>query len=239
VSGPGTASFGDASVVDTTASFSAAGTYVLRLSADDGALNASDDVMITVDAENQPPVVSAGSDQTITLPGTASLDGTVGDDGLPDPPATLISTWTLVSGPGTVSFGDPSAVDTTASFSAPGTYVLRLSANDGELTASDDITITVIPQNLAPVVSAGADQTITLTSTAMLDGTVTDDGLPNPPSAVTTTWEKVSGPGKVTFGNKGAVDTTVHLAKPGTFVLRLTANDDALTASDDVLLTVR
>jgi cysteine-rich repeat protein len=34
-------------------------------------------------------------------------------------------------------------VDTTASFSAPGTYVLRLAAGDGELCASDEVTITV------------------------------------------------------------------------------------------------
>ncbi len=35
---------------------------------------------------NQPPVVNAGVDATITLPATASLDGTVTDDGLPNPP---------------------------------------------------------------------------------------------------------------------------------------------------------
>ena len=32
---------------------------------------------------NTPPVVNAGADQAITLPATASLDGTVTDDGLP------------------------------------------------------------------------------------------------------------------------------------------------------------
>jgi hypothetical protein len=35
-------------------------------------------------------------------------------------------------------------VDTTASFSDPGIYVLQLSAHDGELSASDDISITVV-----------------------------------------------------------------------------------------------
>jgi hypothetical protein len=35
-------------------------------------------------------------------------------------------------------------VDTTASFSAAGTYVLRLSANDSGLSASDDLSITVL-----------------------------------------------------------------------------------------------
>jgi len=85
-------------------------------------------------ASNQPPSVGAGPDQNIVLLATAGLDGTVIDDGLPAT-GTLSTTWSAQSGPGTVSFGDPSAVDTTASFSVPGTYVLRLSADDSELSA--------------------------------------------------------------------------------------------------------
>ena len=86
--------------------------------------------------------MSAGTDQTITLPGNANLDGTVSDDGLPVPP-TLNTTWSMVSGPGTVTFGNANAVDTTASFSVEGVYTLRLTANDSALSASDDVIITV------------------------------------------------------------------------------------------------
>ena len=91
---------------------------------------------------------------------------------------------------------------------------------------------------MAPTVSAGADQTITLPSTATLNGTVTDDGLPNPPGAVTTTWSQVSGPGTVTFGNASAVDTTASFSQAGSYVLRLTGDDGLLTAADDVTITV-
>jgi hypothetical protein len=42
-----------------------------------------------------------------------------------------------------VTFGNANAVDTTASFSAAGTYVLRLTANDSALSNSDDVTIAV------------------------------------------------------------------------------------------------
>ena len=35
-------------------------------------------------------------------------------------------------GPGTVTFADPKALITTATFSAPGTYVLKLTADNGE-----------------------------------------------------------------------------------------------------------
>ena len=60
----------------TTATFSQAGTYVLRLTASDSLLSTSDDVTITVNPAppvNQPPVVNAGDDQTITLPAGATL----------------------------------------------------------------------------------------------------------------------------------------------------------------------
>jgi FG-GAP-like repeat len=95
------------------------------------------------------------------------------------------------------------------------------------------------PSNQAPSVNAGPDQTITLPSSANLVGTVSDDGLPNPPGALTTTWSKVSGPGTVTFGNANAVDTTASFSAAGNYVLRLTVNDGALQASDDIRVRVR
>ncbi len=90
---------------------------------------------------NLPPTVNAGTDQAVTLPASANLDGTVTDDGLPAPPS-LTTTWTQVSGPGTVAFGNPNAVDTTASVTIGGIYVVRLTANDGQFGASDDVSLT-------------------------------------------------------------------------------------------------
>ena len=92
---------------------------------------------------NLGPSASAGSDQVITLPAAASVHGSVSDDGLPIPPGLLTFVWSKVSGPGTVTFADPQELDTTASFSAEGTYGLRLSAGDGAQSAADDLTVTV------------------------------------------------------------------------------------------------
>jgi hypothetical protein len=114
----------------------------------------------------------------------------------------------MASGPGIVTFGNVSDVDTTASFEVDGVYVLQLEAYDGDLTTTDTVEITVDPENLAPIVNAGLDQTITLPDIATLDATVTDDGLPIQPGTVTTTWSMASGPGIVTFGNVSDVDTT-------------------------------
>ena len=167
---------------------------------------------------NQPPVVNAGSNQTINLPAAANLSGTVTDDGLPNPPGAVTVLWTMDSGPGTVTFASPTAKATTATFSVAGPYVLRLTANDSALTGSATVTITVnppTPVNQPPVVSAGSNQTITLPAAANLSGTVTDDGLPNPPGAVTVTWSRDSGPGTVTFANPAAKVTTATFSEAG------------------------
>lgn len=147
VSGPQTVGFADPGSPTTAVSFYEAGTYVLRLTADDGALQTSDDVMVTVNpvpGTNQPPTVSAGPDVQVTLPGVADLTGTATDDGLPNPPGTLTTAWSKVSGPGTVTFADPTSPATTASFSEAGSYVLRLAANDGAFERTDDALVTVV-----------------------------------------------------------------------------------------------
>jgi hypothetical protein len=372
---------------------------------------------------NQPPVASAGPDLTVTLPASATLDGTVTDDGRPNPPGATTVTWSKVSGFGDVVFANPNAVDTSASFSADGTYVLRLSASDGQTTGADDVVVTVRPSggggvttvetlvqagsddaeqapgggvsltstdlelvtdgtkvqrvgvrfanlqvpggatvtrawiqfqtdevstdtaaltlraeasdntptyvgttnnvsnravttasvawnppswpaafdrgpaqqtpdisslvqtvvsrsgwaqgnalavqitgtgrrtaesfegnfapvlhveytsgapgsNQPPLVSAGPDRNVTLPATAGLDGTVTDDGLPSPPAATTVAWSTVSGPGTVTFTDPNAVDTTASFSSAGTYLLRLTATDSALTGSDEMTVVV-
>jgi hypothetical protein len=91
--------------------------------------------------------------------------------------------------------------------------------------------------NTAPHVEAGVDQTVPAVDGAHLVGTATDDGNPNPPGALTYAWSKVSGPGTVTFSAGDALETDVVFSVPGTYVLRLTADDSALTGSDDVTIT--
>ena len=93
---------------------------------------------------NQAPTANAGADQTITLPAAATLAGSAERR---RPPARRHADDDVAkfSGPGSVTFGNASALSTTASFSAAGTYVLRLTASDGALSTSDDVTIDVNP----------------------------------------------------------------------------------------------
>jgi hypothetical protein len=47
------------------------------------------------------------------------------------------------------------------------------------------------PVNQPPVANAGPDATVILPNTATLSGSLTDDGLPNPPGAVSVSWSQV------------------------------------------------
>ena len=236
ISGPGTVTFSAPTSLATNATFAAAGTYVLRLTATDSELSTSDDLTVNVVAHNQAPVVNAGLDKIITLPDSASLDGLVTDDGLPAG-STLTVTWSKVSGPGTVTFGNASTPITTASFSTAGTYTLRLTANDSEFQVSDDAVVVVNPANQAPVVNAGADQTITLPGNANLSGTASDDGLPAG-SSLAVSWAMIAGPGTVTFGSPNSLTTTATFSASGVYSLRLTATDSQLTSFDELVVTV-
>ncbi len=92
---------------------------------------------------NFPPSVEAGIDRVVVLSCATYLDGSVKDDGKAKKTPSIL--WTKESGPGDVTFADAAAAVTTARFSALGAYVLKLTADDGQTTASDMLGVTVEP----------------------------------------------------------------------------------------------
>jgi hypothetical protein len=87
------------------------------------------------------PTASAGSSHVSALGTPINLGGFVAYSN----PIPVVQ-WILVSGPGTVSFVNSSATNTTATATLPGSYVFRISADDGIHAVSyDAVTITVIP----------------------------------------------------------------------------------------------
>lgn len=78
----------------------------------------------------------------MTMPNAVPLQGTVTDDRLPTG-STLAVAWWKVSGPETVQFSNKASASTTATFSLPRTYVLRLRAYDGALATVDTVTVIV------------------------------------------------------------------------------------------------
>ncbi|MEI9946803.1 MAG: carbohydrate-binding protein [Chitinophagaceae bacterium] len=137
-------------VSPTTASTSITGlvqgTYVFRLTVtQNDNQTATSDVTIIVVAQ-APPLVNAGTAQTITLPTRQIVlngSGTAGNGG------TITYAWTRVSGPNTspaLTIASPTTASTSVTGLIEGTYVFRLTVtqNDNQTTTSD-VTVTVNP----------------------------------------------------------------------------------------------
>ncbi|MDD4869941.1 MAG: lamin tail domain-containing protein [Kiritimatiellae bacterium] len=96
-------------------------------------------------------------------------------------------------------------------------------------------------ENKAPVPNAGANIMVRsgfFPANVLLGGSVLEDGLPNPPGNVAITWSQVSGTGTVTFVDAHMSNATARIPVPGSYVLRMTADDSVLQASNDVNVLV-
>jgi hypothetical protein len=206
-----------------------------------------DATILWVARTNVAPWPNAGPDLTATLSGGSAdvtLSGSVVDDGMPDPPKVVTTTWSVVSapptlsGPAPVTFGNVSSLSTNATFTVAGDYILKLHASDSVLPRIDLALVTILTPgvNAPPTVSAGPDRTVKLGAKPSLTAIAADDGLPVNP--LTYSWTKVSGSGTVTFGTPSAKTTTASFSAAGIYVLRVTVNDGAILASDEVLVKV-
>ena len=164
---------------------------------------------------NQAPVVNAGMDKQFNLPAMAQLNGSVTDDNLPDPPATVTTLWTQQSGPDTATITNASAAVTTASFPQAGTYVFRLTANDGDLSAYDEVTVTVLPAlsetvyHVTNLANSGAGSLRDCVASANTDGTRS----------------------RIVFDVGGTINllTTIALTEPNTTICGTTAPSPGIT----------
>ena len=126
-----------------------------------------------------------------------------------------------------------------------GTFTTGLvgGATDYATASFDDFRVTqggFPPGNQAPQVQAAGDQVIVVSAAASLFGSVTDDGLPTPPGAVTCTWSQTSGPGTVTFApDANTLEASARFSAVGIYVLTLTCSDSLLSASDSLTVDVR
>lgn len=136
--GNGTATLGG------TVPFTGLQSHPVTLTVSDGLASSVQSFTITL---NLAPVITMASpasgfvkltDRNLTL----ELEATIADDALPVG-STVTTAWSLVSGPGSVNFGTPSATNTSAKFTAAGWYILRLTASDGASSATRDISVFV------------------------------------------------------------------------------------------------
>jgi len=214
-------------------------TYTLECSGLGGVLSSS----VQVDVVHRAPVVNAGPGVSVELPAsgpiTVSMAGTASDDGFPLP-ASLTTNWTIVVQPAgsTMNILSPTSVTSDVEFFDVGTYELMLTADDTDLQSTHNVIIVVEPFNSPPIARAGSDKTVILPGGTTLNGSASgDDGIPNPPGAITASWVQIRGP-TATILNSTEFLASVTFPEADIYEFELTVNDNLLQDTDTVVITV-
>lgn len=182
---------------------------------------------------NTPPTANAGTDQTVTVGATVTLNGS----GSSDSDGTITGyTWTQISGTSVTLSG--TGANRTFSAASAGTYVFGLTVtdDDGATSSQDTVTITVNPSgggNNPPSANAGADQSVETGTLVTLSGSGSDsDG-----TIASYSWAQTGGT-TVSLSGSGA-NRTFTPSAAGTYTFQLTVtDDDGASASDTVVITV-
>src|SRR6185436_12300097 len=102
---------------------------------------------------NQAPVILSSPwaiPNPVTLPNATTVHVAAADS---DGPNALTYTWSMVSGPGAVSFvpnGTTASDISTASFSSAGSYTLNVTVSDGLASVNGTLVVTVHPAAVPP-----------------------------------------------------------------------------------------
>lgn len=183
-----------------------------------------------------PTAVSAGTDFSVAG-ADAELHGSVGtrSEGGMAPGVTGDLTWTLVSAPdgaaADVSIANAASAVTAVTLPVVGEYVFRMTSGKNGIGAVSEVTVTRLaePVDTAPTVETCTASPCELSAVAK--ATVTDQ-------SARVKWTKVSGPGAAWFVDVTATETLVEFSAAGTYVLRVTASNDAGADTETVAVTV-
>lgn len=222
-SGP-TATLTNQNAQNLTASALVAGTYVFRLTVTDnqgatGFANAT--VTVQPAAVNQSPIVNIGSDFSLTLPTNSTAISSTASD-----PDGSIATylWEKISGPASGILSGQATSTLSLTNLVAGAYLFKLTVTDNlGATANDEITVTVVNSNQAPVVVASNSGIITLpTSSTTLTAAASDpDG-----SIASYLWINTTGPSVPTIAGASTNSLSVSNLIEGTYVFKVTVTDN-------------
>jgi Putative Ig domain/REJ domain/PKD domain len=209
------------------------GTVVMRLTVNDGYVDAFAYVTITINNVNNNPTANAGAPQNVSEGAMVALNGSNSSDLDPGETQTLTFLWTQTGGTGVV-LSDPTAASPT--FTAPQigggdpnafvdlAFHLVVSDGCGGSGASDStVHVANIPH--APTASAAGPATANEGGViVVLDGSASSDPDNDP---LTYVWTQVDGP-SVTLNNATsamASFTTPWVSANTTFKFQLTVSD--------------
>jgi hypothetical protein len=232
------------SATTSTTGLSVAGEYVFTVAVSDGANTATRNVVLNVHAENQPPIAMDVHNRLpviVTLP----ADGTeLRCAGLDLEGDALAYRWSLLSQPAGASalLASPgTATCKVTNMTVAGDYIFQLELSDPAHTVSENLTVTVYPQNpSAPTIlnAAASPATVTLPAEAILLSATTGDPDGDPISHWWSVKSKPAGTAPA-FSAQGSASTGVTgLTAPGTYVFTLNVVDRTKVTKRDVTVTV-
>jgi len=213
---------------------SAMGTYTFYLNVTDGStISSIDSVSIIVGGSlNTPPVAEAGP-QRVDTGNPIILDGGASSD--PDGDR-LTYLWETLSAPTTVELADSDAVQTSFIATASGTYLIRLTVSDGQLSHSTEVSILVqLSDNIPPVADAGVDQQVQVGLQVLLDGSASIDP-DGEDEALKFYWSVGTTPGpNIVLSDSSAAQPSFIPPIAGEYIFGLIVEDDEGLSIQDIV----
>ena len=207
------------------------GTYVIKLSVNDGILDNSVSDLVKVQTLYT-PVANAGSDQNVNTSALVTLDAS---QSFVENGKTLTYSWVMIEKPeqSAALLSATNVVKPTFVADRDGVYKTTLSVNDGTLTSSSDsVLVTATTKNAAPTANAGVDQDEKIGSLISLDGSTSSDADND---SLTYKWSFSSKPSSstVSLSSTTVVNPTFIADAQGTYVLNLIVNDAKVDSVKD------
>ena len=181
-----------------------------------------------VPANDNPPVIGPIGDRSINEGTSLAFTVSATD---PDGDAITYSATGLPTG---ASFDPSTHIFTwTPDYTQAGVYTVTFTASDGNLSASQNVVITVANINLPPIIDPIGDKTVAEGSALSFVISATD------PDGNTITYLATGLPQGATFDpNTRTFSWTPDYTQSGTYTVTFTASDGSLFSSQDVKITV-
>jgi hypothetical protein len=225
-----------------------AGSYVVGLSLNAPSVDFNNDHVVITLSENNPPTADAGGDQAVSVGDTVILNGISSNDPDGDP---MGYSWSLASAPGPWGYeevspgvanwfdwpglSDGMIIAPTFTPDRNGEYRLLLTVNDSQQSSvADEVVIMASGSalNTAPIANAGADQSVTVGDTVMLDASASSDAEND---ILTYSWTIEIRPltSSAVIDNPTSETPSFIADVEGSYTVQLVVNDGLLGSSPD------
>ncbi len=217
-----------------TPGFEDAGPYTAEFSAHDGELTDSEAIEILVIDVNRAPELDPLADQEVEEDALLEFPVSASD---PDGDGVTLDAQSLPAGATFTDHGDGTGTFSwTPDFGQQGDHDVSFTADDGDLTHTQTITITVNRVNLPPELSFVEDQSVVELDQLVFGVSATD---PNNDALTLTAEPLPAGAGLADHGDGTATfEWSPQIGQSGVYEVTITAADDELQDEQVVVITV-